>query len=86
MQPITISLDGREVSGHSGMTVLQLARESGVQIPTLCYDSDLTSVGACRICLVEDERSGRLLASCATPIEAGMVMQSLHEACNCEGK
>ena len=76
MQPITISLDGREVSGHSGMTVLQLARESGVQIPTLCYDSDLTSVGACRICLVEDERSGRLLASCATPIEAGMVINT----------
>ena len=76
LQPITISLDGREVSGHSGMTVLQLARESGVQIPTLCYDSDLTSVGACRICLVEDERSGRLLASCATPIEAGMVINT----------
>ena len=54
--------------------MLQLARESGIDIPTLCHDPLLTSVGACRLCLVEEERSGKLLASCVTPIEPGMVI------------
>jgi len=76
LEAITITLDGREVSGHSGMTVLELARELGVNIPTLCHDSHLTPVGACRICIVEDERSGKLLASCITPITSGMVINT----------
>lgn len=76
MEAITITLDGREVSGNRGRTVLELARESGVEIPTLCHDPRLSSIGACRICLVEEERTGRLLASCATPIEPGMVINT----------
>jgi len=76
VEPVTITLNGREVSGRPGTTVLELARESGVDIPTLCHDPRLTPIGACRICLVEDERSGRLLASCVTPIEAGMVINT----------
>lgn len=58
------------------MTVLELARESGLYIPTLCYDSHLNPYGACRICLVEDERSGALLASCVAPIAPGMVINT----------
>ena len=76
MQPVTITLDGREVSGHSGMTILELARESGIDIPTLCYDPHLTSIGACRICLVENEQTGALAASCVTPIAPGMVINT----------
>lgn len=73
---ITITINGIEVSGHPGMTVLELARESGVEIPTLCDDPHLAPVGACRICLVEDERSGALLASCVTPIRPGLVINT----------
>ena len=76
METITITLNGREVSGHPGMTILELARESGVDIPTLCHDPHLTPIGACRICLVEDERSGALSASCVTPIAPGMVINT----------
>jgi len=76
LQPITITLDGREVSGYPGMTVLELARESGIEIPTLCHDDQLTSTGACRICLVENEQNGALLASCVTPIASGMVINT----------
>lgn len=76
MEAITITLNGREVSGHPGMTILELAKESGVSIPTLCYDAHLISVGACRICLVEDERTGTLMASCVTPIASGMVINT----------
>jgi formate dehydrogenase alpha subunit len=76
LQPITITLDGREVSGHSGMTILELARESGINIPTLCYDPHLTSIGACRMCLVENEQTGALVASCVTPIAPGMIINT----------
>jgi formate dehydrogenase alpha subunit len=76
LQPITITLDGREVSGYPGMTILELAKESGIDIPTLCHDSQLASIGACRVCLVEDERNSALLASCVTPIASGMVINT----------
>ena len=76
MEAVTITLNGIEVSGRPGMTILELAQESGVKIPTLCHDPHLTSIGACRICIVEDERSGRLFASCVTPVEAGMLINT----------
>ncbi len=76
METITITLNGVEVSGNSGMTVLDLARESGVEIPTLCHDPYLAPTGACRLCLVEEERSGALLASCVAPISPGMVINT----------
>ena len=76
LEAITITLDGVEVSGHPGMTILELAQESGVDIPTLCNDPHLAPIGACRICLVEDERSGVLSASCVTPIAPGMVINT----------
>jgi len=76
VEAITITLDEVEVSGYPGMTVLDLARESGVDIPTLCDDPHLSPVGACRLCLVEDESAGTLLASCVTPIRPGMVINT----------
>jgi formate dehydrogenase alpha subunit len=79
METVTITLDGVEVSGHSGMTVLELARESGVEIPTLCHDRYLAPTGACRLCIVEEESSKALLASCVAPIRAGMVINTRSE-------
>jgi len=76
VEAITITLNGVEVSGYSGMTILDLARESGVDIPTLCHDPYLIPTGACRLCLVEDERSGALLAACVTPITPEMVINT----------
>jgi formate dehydrogenase alpha subunit len=76
LQPITITIDGREVSGYLGMTILELAKESGIDIPALCHDPQLASVGACRVCLVEDERNSALLASCVAPIASGMVINT----------
>jgi len=76
MQPVTITLNGREVSGYPGMTIMDLASESGVDIPTLCHDTHLPAIGACRVCLVEEERTGALMASCVTPITPGMVIQT----------
>jgi formate dehydrogenase alpha subunit len=76
LQPITITLDGRAVSGYAGMSILDLARESGVRIPTLCHDEHLSAIGACRLCVVEDETSGALMAACVTPLAPGMVINT----------
>ena len=76
LEAITITLNGREISGQPGMTILELARESGVDIPTLCHHPHLEPIGACRICIVEDDRSGALMASCVTPIAPGMVINT----------
>jgi NADH-quinone oxidoreductase subunit G/NADP-reducing hydrogenase subunit HndD len=58
------------------MTILELARENDVDIPTLCYHQDLTPIGACRICVVEVEGSRMLVASCHTPIAPNMVIHT----------
>lgn len=76
MQPVTLTINTQEVSGHPGMTILELARESGINIPTICHHSKLTPIGACRFCLVENEQNGALLASCVTPIAPGMIINT----------
>jgi formate dehydrogenase alpha subunit len=76
VRKLTITLNGAEIDGHEGMTILELAQQKGIYIPTLCHDSNLKPVGACRVCLVEDEKSGNLLASCVTPIASGMVINT----------
>ena len=72
METVTISLNGRVVAGTPGTTILDLARQVGVEIPTLCYHPLLESSGVCRLCLVEEGKTGRLLTSCVTPIADGM--------------
>ena len=72
MQAVTLTINRQEVSGPPGMTILELARESGIDIPTLCHHVSLNPIGACRICLVENEANGALLASCVTAIAPGM--------------
>ena len=74
MIEIKVTINGTEVSGSEGMTILELARENGIDIPTLCYQADLVPVGACRLCVVEVEGSRTLVGSCHTPITGGMVI------------
>lgn len=76
METITITLNGTTVSAPYGTTILQLAKEVGIYIPTLCHDEHLKPYGACRLCIVEDKSSGRIFASCVTPIAKGMVIQT----------
>ncbi len=76
MQPVTITLDQNVISGHPGMTILEVAQEAGIKIPTLCEHPNLEPVGACRICMVEDENNGKLMASCVTNISPGMIINT----------
>jgi len=76
MESIKLRIDDKEVEGHEGMTILEAAEKAGISIPTLCHHRDLTPTGSCRICVVELEKSNRLVASCHTPIAEGMVLHS----------
>jgi len=58
------------------MTILEVAQENGIDIPTLCHSPELLPIGACRICLVEVEGSRTLIGSCHTPITQGMVIST----------
>lgn len=73
---IRVTLNGTEVSGRQGQTILQLAQANGVDIPTLCHHEDLKPLGACRICVVEVEGSRTLVGACHTPISEGMVVHT----------
>jgi len=68
----TLVIDGREVSARRGQTILDVAKENGINIPTLCHMDGLSEVGACRMCLVEIKGSNKLLPSCVAQIYEGM--------------
>jgi bidirectional [NiFe] hydrogenase diaphorase subunit len=68
----TLTIDGHEVSGRRGQTILEVAREHDIDIPTLCHLDGLGDVGACRICLVEVAGSNKLLPACVATIFEGM--------------
>ena len=55
----TITIDGRKVEFTDEKNVLSIIRKAGIDIPTLCYHSELSTFGACRLCTVEDNR-GRM--------------------------
>jgi iron-only hydrogenase group A len=72
MSKVKITIDEQTVEVEENSTLLEAAKKIGIDIPTLCYHPDLSLHGACRVCVVEDEKSGSLLASCATPVNEGM--------------
>mgnify|MGYP005846875107 CR=1 FL=1 len=73
---VGLTIDGRPVRGRAGDTILQVAQLAGIEIPTLCSDEKLEPMGGCRMCLVEIEGSDRLLPSCSTPVQEGMVVHT----------
>lgn len=76
MADIIVTINSTQLTGREGMTILELAQENGIDIPTLCYMSELPPAGLCRICVVEVEGSRTLVGSCHTPITQGMVIQT----------
>lgn len=73
---IKLTIDGKEFSSRQDQTILDVARENGVFIPTLCYHARLSLLKSCRICLVDVEGSEMPMASCATPVVDGMVVHT----------
>ena len=76
MNKIELVIDGQSVTGFPKQTILQVARENGIEIPTLCYDDRLETYGSCGLCVVEIEGNPKIFKSCATEIAQGMVVKT----------
>ncbi|MBE0617018.1 MAG: (2Fe-2S)-binding protein [Proteobacteria bacterium] len=79
--PVKLTINGQAVEAREGMTILQAAREVGIEIPTLCYLEELSGYGSCRMCLVEilKGRRSRTVVSCLYPVEEGLEVQTESE-------
>ena len=76
----SVIIDGTEVPGRAGQTVLEAAAAAGVEIPHLCHDPRLAPTGACRMCLVEIEGERGFQTACTREVSAGMVVTTNTEA------
>ena len=68
----TFKINGIDVTGQSNQTILEVAKEHNIDIPTLCYLEGLSCVGSCRVCIVEIKGSSKLTPSCTAKIKEGM--------------
>ncbi len=75
---VTLIIDGQEIQAEEGQTILEVARQAGIEIPTLCYHPLLEPFGACRLCVVEVIRRGRsrLETSCTHPAWDGLEVKT----------
>jgi len=76
---IRIEVDGRVVEGFEGQTILEVCRDNGIEIPTLCYEPKLPGFGACRMCVVEVEGEEHPPISCSRVCEPEMKVQTQTE-------
>ena len=76
MSEIKVIIDGIEVVGQAGDTILDLANKAGIYIPTLCHHESVAKYGACGLCVVEAEKSPKLMRACATAAGDGMVIHT----------
>ncbi len=73
---VTLTIDNQDVKVEKGTTILQAARQAGIDIPTLCFLKDINEVGDCRMCIVEVEGRRGFATSCIQKVEEGMVVHT----------
>src|SRR5258707_13411371 len=82
--PINLTIDGRPVQAAPGTLLINAAKQVGIEIPAFCYYDGLTLQAACRMCLVEVEKTPKLQVGCTTPVAEGMIGHTdtpvVHEA------
>ena len=82
---IELQLNGKTVEAREGMTILEVAQQEGIEIPTMCWERTLTPVNACRVCVVDI--GARVLApACARKAEDGMEIETHSERVNLSRK
>lgn len=73
---VTLTIDGEKVKAKKGTTILEAAKQVGIDIPTLCFLKDINEVGDCRMCIVEVEGRRGFATSCIQKVEEGMVVHT----------
>ena len=79
MTMVNININGQKVSAPAGSTILQAAKQAGIDIPTLCDHPALIPIGACRMCVVEVKGQRTLITACTFPISEGLEIQTESE-------
>ncbi|MCX6826517.1 MAG: 2Fe-2S iron-sulfur cluster-binding protein, partial [candidate division Zixibacteria bacterium] len=79
VEKVTLTINDREITVLKGTTILEAAKQNGIEIPTFCWHPKLKSIGACRICYVEIKNMPKLQVSCATEVTPGMVVYTESE-------
>src|SRR5664279_3978525 len=69
---VTLKINDKDVTGRDDDTVLDIARQNGIFIPTLCHMEGLGDIGACRLCMIETKNSNRMQPACITVVQEGM--------------
>ena len=80
MDLVKLTIDGQQLEVPAGSTILQAAKQAGIDIPTLCYHPDLDTKAMCRICLVEIQGARTLQTACSQPVAEGMVVRTNTQA------
>ncbi len=71
-----IEVNNKQIEAEKGELLLETLNRHGIKVPTLCYLKNYTPSGACRMCVVENENTGKLFTSCSHPVEVGMKVQT----------
>jgi NADH-quinone oxidoreductase subunit G len=77
---VSITVDGKNLEVERGKPLLQALLDAGIELPYFCYHPRLRIIGACRMCIVYNEKTGRLITSCNTPVEEEMIISTKHPA------
>lgn len=75
-ETVPINMDGKALSIEKGLSILEVAKQHNIYIPTLCAHKDLSPFGGCRMCIVEIEGKRGFATACTTPAEKGMVIRT----------
>ncbi|RLE08455.1 formate dehydrogenase subunit alpha, partial [Candidatus Aerophobetes bacterium] len=81
-ETINLTIDGKPIKAKKGSTILEAALNNGIEIPHLCYKKGLSSVGACRVCLVKIKGRPGMVTSCTTEVAEGMEVIAFDEEIN----
>ncbi len=80
MKTVKVTIDGKEIQTSLDRTILQVARENNIYIPTMCYLTKVEPIGACRLCVVEVEGLDGMVLSCQEKVVDGAVIQTNSKA------
>src|SRR5208283_3520211 len=75
-ETVAINMDGKALLVEKGLTILQVAQQNNIYIPTLCAHKDLSPFGGCRLCIVEIEGRRGFVTACTTPADKGMIIRT----------
>lgn len=73
---VSLTIDGVRVKAKKGTTILEAAKEAGIDIPTLCFLKEINEMGDCRMCIVEVEGRRGFATSCIQTVEEGMIVHT----------